>query len=81
MSRNYFEINSKGVQELLKSSEVSAACREVAESVYSRVNSVDGYMLEQRTYPERTGWAVVAAEYPAIADNYSHNSLLKAVGK
>lgn len=71
-------LNSAGVRELLKSSEIAGCCKELAAEVLSRCNK-PGYEMAERRYPERTGYAVYAKEYPAIGDNLKNNTLLKAV--
>ena len=79
MSRIKFEPNRAGIRELLKSQEVAEECRQHAERTLEGVSGVEGYSMGQRNYPERTGYAVYAEEYPAIADNLKNNSLLKAL--
>lgn len=71
-------LNSAGVRELLKSDAIAAACKEQADAVAARAG--DGYIVEQRNYPERTGYAVTAETDEARRDNYNHNTLLKALG-
>lgn len=78
MSKAVFVLDPSGVRELLKSAEVKAECRRQAEPVYEAVSKVPGYHMEERSYPERNGYAIFASEYPAISDNLKHNTLVKA---
>ena len=79
MSKVSFKLDSKGVKELLKSEGVVGAVREHAEATYAVASGrAEGYVLEERRYPERSGYAVYAADYPAIADNLKNNTLLKS---
>jgi len=79
MSNFKFELDRNGVKELLKSDGVAEACREKAETVLERCGRGEGYVMESRRYPERTGYAVYASDYPAIQDNLENNTLLKAL--
>lgn len=72
-------LNDAGVRELLKSSEISEACRSAATGVQARAG--EEYILEERNYPERTGWAVRPGTVAAHRDNLKNNTLLKAIGK
>lgn len=78
MSNFKVKLNSRGVRELLKSPEIAKACEEQAEAVAERAG--DGYVVGQRSYPERTGYAVNAATDKAKRDNLKNNTLLKALG-
>ena len=79
MSKNFkFELDRAGVRELLKSSEISGACEEVAAAAYAQLG--DGYVMEPRNYPERSGYAIYPESREAEKDNLDNNSLLKAVG-
>lgn len=81
MSKVDFKLNGAGVRELLRSEEAAAVCLPYAQRVYSAASSsADGYVLERRNYPERSGYAVYAGDYPAIADNLNNNTLLKSLG-
>ena len=71
------KLNSAGVQELLKSAEIAATCRSYAEQVCGRAG--DGYVVEQRNYPERTGFAVKAETSSAYRDNQKNNTLIRAI--
>ena len=70
-------LNSKGIQEMLKSPEVAEMCKQKAASALSRCG--DGYEMDSRTYPERRGAVIKAVSYKARKDNADNNTLLKAV--
>lgn len=78
MSNLKIKLNSQGVRELLKSPEIAEACRAQAAAVAGRAGS--GYDVEQRSYPERTGYVVSAETEEARRDNLKNNTLLKALG-
>lgn len=70
-------LNRSGVRELLKSEEIKRECKEFAESVCARAG--DGYVVEPRNYPERSGYAVRADSMRAIRSNSKNNTLIKAL--
>lgn len=72
------ELNREGVKELLKSDETLEMCREYAERV--QLAAGDGYEMENRSYPERSGAAVFPVTEEAGMDNLRNNTLLKALG-
>lgn len=78
MSKFTVKLNSQGVRELLKSQAIADACREQADAVAGRAG--EGYSVEQRGYPERTGFVVSAETDEARRDNLKNNTLLKALG-
>lgn len=78
MSKFTVKLNSQGVRELLKSQAIANACREQADAVAGRAG--EGYSVEQRDYPERTGFVVSAETDEARRDNLKNNTLLKALG-
>lgn len=78
MPKVKFELNSAGVRELLKSEKAAVACREHAARIQRAAG--EGYVMEDRHYPERTGAAVRPDTAAAAADNLKHNTLLKALG-
>ena len=78
MSKLTVKLNSQGVRELLKSQAIADACREQADAVARRAG--EGYSVEQRDYPERTGYVVSAETDEARSDNLKNNTLLKALG-
>ena len=80
MSKVRFKLNSAGVRDLLKSEGMANECLAHAQATFQAASaSADGYALEARRYPERSGYAVYASDYPAIADNLKNNTLLKSL--
>ena len=80
MSKLKFKLDKSGVRELLKSEGVANECMKHAQATLAAASgSADGYTMEVRNYPERTGYAVFAEEYPAISDNLKNNTLLKSL--
>lgn len=77
MGKTVFKLNSAGVRELLKSAEVAEECRMHAQAVQSTAG--EGYIVEQRNYAERSGYAVSADTMKARLDNFYNNTLLKAL--
>ena len=77
MSKLKIKLNSKGVKELLKSEDITQTCIEQAEAVRQRAG--DGYAMERRTYPERTGCIVYTDSVKAMTENLKNNTLLKAL--
>ena len=78
MSKVKIKLNSAGVRQLLKSAPITGACENEARKIQQRAG--EGFEVESRNYPERTGVAVVAATSEAIQKNYKDNTLLKAMG-
>lgn len=70
-------LNKAGVRELLRSDEVQEACKEYADKVLAQAG--DGYVEEERDYPERKGYAVRADSAKAVYDNLKNNTLLRAL--
>ncbi len=80
MSKVKFKLDGAGVRELLHSEEVVNECKAHAEATFAAASGrAQGYVLEERRYPERAGYAVYAADYPAISDNLQNNTLLKSI--
>lgn len=65
--------------EIRKSTGVTNLCRQIAETRFAGISGIEGYVLEPRTYKDRNGFAIRAAEYPAIADNIKNNTLEELV--
>lgn len=78
MANVKIELNDAGVKELLKSQEIKEACREVADRVQRSAG--EGFVLEERNYPERSGYSVRVDSAEAARKNSKHNTLLKALG-
>ena len=76
MSRMKIELNSKGVQELLK--EVGrTTCMKMATEAANRCG--EGYAAEERSYPKRMAAIVKTDSYQAYQDNLENNTIVKAV--
>ena len=72
-----FKLNSGGVRELLKSSEMMAICKGYADSAIGRLG--DGYEVSTYVGKTRVNAEVRAVTYQAKAENLRDNSILKAV--
>ena len=77
MSKVQVKLNYKGVQELLKSSEMDAILDEYADRVMKQLD--DGYEVEHRK-TDRAVVAVGAVTAKARVQNSRDNTLLKALG-
>lgn len=71
-------LNGAGIRELLKDPAVSEMCQQYASQVLAGCG--DGYEMQPRNYPERSGMAVVAVTYQAKKDAANNQTLLKALG-
>lgn len=78
MSKIEIELNEDGIREMLRSEEISSVCKELADAAAARAG--EGYVVEQRRYPERTGYAISPETKEARLDNLKHNTLLKVLG-
>lgn len=78
MSKVKIELNSAGIQELLKSAEIQGYCEELAHEVAGRAG--DGYEVDSMVGKTRANASVYAATKEAIKDNLENNTLLKALG-
>lgn len=78
MLKAKIKLNGKGVRALLRSAEMQQICMEHANAVQQRAG--EGYVVEKRNYPERSGAAVRPDNAEAYYDNLHHNTLLKALG-
>lgn len=72
------KLNSAGIRELLRSSEMGETCMEFAQRIQNTAG--EHYTVEARSYPERTGAAVFPADDEGYYDNLHHNTLIKAMG-
>ena len=79
MSNVKIKLNSKGVQELLKSPEITRAV-EAAANIVLR-NAGDGYETNNRLGKYRSISRVYPVTKKAKNDTYKNNSLLKALHK
>lgn len=76
------KLNRKAVRDqLLKGEKTKQLIERYGDAAYAQISNIEGYVLEDRRYPERVGVAIYANDYPAISDNLNNNTLLKAVKK
>lgn len=82
MSKVKIELNSAGIQALLKSQEIMGKVEDVAHRVCDVAVESSGRSYEvDATIGARRGWASVkAADAHAYYSNLKHNTLLKALG-
>lgn len=78
MSKVKIKLNDAGFVELLKSQEIAAAVKEVAEQVAARAG--DGYATDVYQAGTRVIASVYTETEEAMKDNLDNNTLLKAVG-
>jgi len=71
------KLNSSGVRELLRSSEMMAVCKEHADKAQSKLG--DGYEVTTHTGAKRVNASVGTATADAMRDNMENNSILKAL--
>lgn len=72
-----FELNSDGVSELLKSSEIQGLLTAKGNAIKERCGS--GYVAETKIGTKRARSQVVAKSIKARKDNSKNNTLLKAL--
>lgn len=77
MGKVKIELNSEGVRELLKSSEMRSVCEGLANQIAKRAG--DGYEVTTYTGKTRVNASVHIATEKAMRDNLKNNTLLKAV--
>lgn len=77
MSEFRFELNRKGVRQLLKSDEMRAGLKEVSGSIRQRLG--DGYATDSKLMSTRAVASVYAKTPEARKDNQENNSILKAL--
>lgn len=76
MSDINIELNSDGIQELLK--EVgNTTCMKIANNALNRCG--EGYVAEKRNYPERTAAIIKPSTREGYRDNLENNTIIKAV--
>lgn len=78
MSKVKFELNRKGVRELLRSSEMLGVCKQYADAARGRAG--EGYEVSTYIGKNRVNASVYADTYDARKDNSEHNTLLKSLG-
>lgn len=77
MAKVKIELNSDGVRDLLRSSEIMEVCKSHADQIAARAGS--GYEVTTFTGKNRVNASVHAATEEAYRDNLKNNTLLKAV--
>jgi hypothetical protein len=77
MSKVKIELNSDGIRELLKSSEVMSECKKYADNAVSSLG--DGYEVTTYTGKTRVNASVMATTYETRKENMENNLILKAV--
>lgn len=76
MSKVKFDLNSKGVNQLLKSSEVQSALSSIADNIQAKAGV--GYEKDTYVGKNRANSMVYADGIKAKVDNSKNNTLLKA---
>lgn len=77
MSKIKIELNSSGIQSLLKGSEVEAAVRSEAERIAS--NAGRGYAADTKQMSGRVIASAYTADEEAMKDNLENNTLLRSI--
>lgn len=72
------ELNSEGVQALLKSPEMQGYLDEIASAKAAAAG--EGYDSEVHVFSKRAVAHVFPANFKAAQDNFDNNTLLKVVG-
>lgn len=71
------KLKGDGVKELLKSSEIQNECMRHARQAANSLG--DGFISEEKNYPERSGAIVKAVTYEAAKQNSETECIQKAV--
>lgn len=77
MPKTKIVLDHKGIDSLLKSTEVSGYVSEIAQQVASKCGA--GYETDTYTTPSRVVSSVYTDDAAAARDNIENNTLLKAV--
>ena len=77
-NRIIFELNQKGVRDLLKSNEIGSVLSQYARNV--QVVCGDGYTISSYTGRNRKNVSIHASTKKARKENLRNNTLLKALG-
>lgn len=77
MSKFKFELNKKGVRELMQSEEMQAILKGKADNALNSLG--EGYKSDTYVGKNRANAMVYADTYQAKKDNLENNSILKAV--
>ena len=79
MTKVKIELNSSGIQALLKSSEIISALKEPAESI--RVTLGDKFETDTHIGKTRANVSVFTTDPEAMEMNMENNAMIKAVGE
>lgn len=79
MSNFEIELNSNGIKQLLRSSEMMGVCKELAAGIQKKCGS--GYEMDTYTGSGRVNASVFASDASAKKDNAKNNTILKALGR
>lgn len=77
MANFKIELNSEGIKELLRSSQMKAICEEKARNAIYQLG--DGYAASSYTGKSRVNASVYAESHKARAENLENNTILKAL--
>lgn len=77
MSKVNFKLNRKGVADLMKSAEMQAVLKDIADNALNSLG--EGYKSDARVGKNRANAMVYADTYQAKSDNLKNNTILKAV--
>ncbi len=77
MSKLKVELDRAGVRELLRSEELLACCKQLADGVCARCGA--GYEVTTMTGKNRVNAQIAAATGAAVRDNMENNTILKAM--
>ena len=80
LKHGYFELNSEGVAELMRSEEMQKVLTEYGQAALGRADPSKGYEGELKVYKRRAAYNLKAETQQAKRDNAKHNTLLKALG-
>lgn len=77
MAKVRIELNSSGIQNLLKGSEVEALVKSKADEIATRAGR--GYSSDSRQMPGRVIASAYTADEEAMRDNMENNTLLRSL--
>ena len=72
------ELNSAGIQALLKSQEIMETLQEQADSIRAQLG--DQYQTSQHTGKTRANVSIYTEDPDALRDNAKNNTMLKSMG-
>ena len=78
MSNIKIELNSNGVKELLRSSEMMSVCEQYANRALGKLG--EGYVVTTMTGKNRVNASIYAESHEAKKENSENNTILKALG-